>query len=1128
MKIFISYIAMAAVLASGPFIIAEKSLSFAAGVQDEEKAEEKKSKKWDTTKARGETRQISFETDEGTFMSVDVSPDGQWLVFDMLASVYRMPIGGGEAENLTADSGVAVNYHPKFSPDGKSIAFISDRKGQDNLWVMDADGSNPRQVNQDLKARHYQPEWSADSQYLYVRFRGLPAPGAPRKSGLYMFHNQGGKGLEMVGSKQSGASWPTASVDGKYLYFQVRAVQRGPRDALKGNMQIRRLNIETGKIMAISKGVNAQQSRASSGGAAAPEVSPDGRYVAFIRRIPDGTISYKGRKFGPRTALWLRDQQTGAERIIMDPVEQDMIEGMKTLRILPGYSFTPDGKSIVISQGGKFRKLDIASGDVTIIPFNAKVDRTISGQAYKKSAITDGPFEAKMLRWYAGSPDGKSVAFQAAGKIWLQGKDKDGNDTDPKRLTNDNFKGGEFAPAWSPDGRWLAFTAWDDTGRGSLWKVRSNGRGLRKLNTNIGEYIHPDWSADGNTIVVARGANVTARGRSMAANPWWEIVSISATGKNETVIGRIDKEGRFGGSRSQLPRPHFGPDGRVFYLAAAPTKTGGGVKPTAQLESVSLNDTGEAPRVHASFAYSDEAAISPDGSQLAFLEGDNIYLTPFPYGRTAKKSPFIRTGKGSKLPVKQLTKTGGLYPNWRDGNVLEYGSAKTYFAHDVTNDDKDYSASVTTLSLTLPRAIPTGRVAFTNARIITMRGTEVLENATIVVKGARIDCLGKCDTSSAAKVVDATGKTIIPGFVDMHAHHFREYQGMLPNKGFENAIYMAYGVTTTLDNSMWSQNVFSAAEMVKAGTMLGPRTFSTGDPLYNSASPRQNLITSYDVAEENIKRLKSWGAVSIKQYLQPRRNQRQWISDVARKEGLMVTSEGSDLAYNMGMIMDGQTAFEHPMSYMPMYSDMAKFFGKAKAVYSPTFIVGGSGAWNEEYFWNESSVWSQEKQRRWMPWRQLVNTIRPIKRADTDYSFPLVAQGMADIIAEGGYGSIGSHGQQHGIGSHWEIWMAAAGTGNHGALDVATRQGAYFLGVEDDLGSLEAGKLADLLVLNSNPIDNIRNTMDLNMVMKGGVLYNSDTLDQVWPKAEPFGPYYWVDEEIYRTGDIPVDNYDKK
>lgn len=1104
-------------------------------------AEDQTEDKWDTTLARGETRNISFTTDEGTFMSVDVSPDGQWLVFDLLAHVYRMQITGGEAESLTQDSGVATNYHPSYSPDGKSIVFISDRGGQSNIWVMDADGGNPRAVVTDLNARFIDPVWSADGTYIYVRKQGLPKRGTQPSAGIWMFHKDGGKGIELVGRDENSPTWPSPSADGDWLYFQKRgygAVTWGQWSVLEGDRQISRLNLETGEVFAVSHGTNQQQSRFSSGGAAAPEISPNGRYVAFIRRMPDGTMSYKGHKFGPRTALWLRDMETGSERLLMDPVEQDMSEGMKTLRVFPGYSFTPDSQSIILSQGGKFRRVDVATGEVSTIPFTAKVERTISEQTVANFRITDDPFQSKFMRWMVASPDGKRLAFQAVGKIWVQ----DLPNGTPKRLTPDSFEPFEYAPSWSPDGKTLAFTSWDDVERGHVWTIRASGGRPKQITSRASEYINPDWSADGKTLAVARSADANARGREVTHNPYWDIVTIPAKGGETTLVGRIDFSTNFGRGRSQLPKPSWGPDNRIFFLQGVAEQSwgvaeehfslhesgeagGDGPQAYSQLVSVSTVPTLDPPRIHARFDFSDEAVVAPDGQHVAFLEGDNIYVAPLPYRQDSANPVLLSKTKGAgALPVKQLSARGGLLPHWRTNTVVEFGSGNTYYAHDLSSE----STTEIPVTLSVERRIPEGSIAFTNARIITMRDREVLEGATLVAEGSRITCVGTCDTSGVDRVIDASGKTLIPGFVDMHAHHFRDYRGIIPARGYETAIYTAYGVTTALDNAVAAHNVFSAAELIDAGKVIGPRTYSAGGPLYNRDGARENLITSYKVAEDAVMRLKSWGAVSAKQYLQPRRDQRQWISDVARREGLMVTSEGSDLAYNLGMIMDGQTGFEHPMSYMPLYSDAAKFFGQAKAVYSPTYVVGGPAAWNEEYFWGESELWKDAKQRKWLPWRQLVpNTRRPIKRPDTDYSFPLIAQGMADIIAEGGYGAIGSHGQQHGIGSHWETWMVASAMGPHGALEVATKHGAYFVGALDDIGSLEVGKLADVVMLNSNPLENIRNTLDIDHVMQGGVLYNADTLDEVWPNAKPFGPKPWDTHEIYRGDDRPVSFHEK-
>ena len=307
--------------------------------------------------------------------------------------------------------------------------------------------------------------------------------------------------------------------------------------------------------------------------------------------------------------------------------------------------------------------------------------------------------------------------------------------------------------------------------------------------------------------------------------------------------------------------------------------------------------------------------------------------------------------------------------------------------------------------------------------------------------------------------------------------------------------------------------------------MIGPRTFSTGDPINRGNDSHWSEITDYATAEHEIVRLKSYGAITLKQYLQPRRDQRQWIVDIARKQGLLVTSEGDSLEYNVGTTLDGQTGWEHALSYAPLYADASTFFGMAHIAYSPTIIVGGAGPWNEDFLFQSSDLWKDKKLTRWTPWLELLpHTRRRTLRPETDYSFPLIAQGLADVIAAGGHGAIGAHGQQHGIGSQWEIWLESSALGPMGALEVASQGGAWFLGMQQDLGSIEVGKLADLIVLNSNPLENIRNTADIHFVIKGGRVYDGMTLDQVWPDKEPFGEPYWADTHASRSDDRSLDH----
>lgn len=1071
---------------------------------------------WDVTKPRGKTREIDFVTSEGTWTQVDISPDGAWVVFDLLGHIYRMPSTGGTAECLTQESGIAINNQPRISPDGKSIAFISDRKGQMNLWVMDADGKNPHPVALDPTVVMRSPVWTADGQFIII----LKTVGLINRS-LQMYHRNGGTGIEIVkGEIGRMPSRPTTSADGRYVYYDVYTGRPtgfwGQEDVLKGSVQLHRYDLKTGEVRAVTAGEAQQQDRATSGGAYAAEPSPDGKYLSFVRRVPGGTVSYKGQKFGPRSSLWIRDLSSGAERLLMDPVEQDLAEeSIPVNGSYPGYRWAPDGKSIVLHQGGKIRRVDVQTGQVSTIPFQARVHRTMSEQAWVKNKISDGPVDVRFIRWFTASPDGKAVAFQALGRIWVM----DLPNGAPKRLTPSSFGPFEFQPAWSPDGRTIAFTTWDDAHRGALWQISASGGEPERLTRVEGEFANPAWTPDGQTIVVARGAGATARAMTLSRNPFWEIVSLPASGGEETAIVQVNSDGS-----NQIVRPSVGNDGRIYFFESKAFGPGDGLRPNAGIEVASVRRDGSDRKSHVRINNADDAMVSPDGKWVAFAQGMDVFLAPLPVLGTGGAVPQISKNGGS-MPATRLSSEGGMYPRWRGSDVVDFGSANRFFAHHLSSGKTD----TTSVKLSAPRDLPAGSIALTGARIITLDHRRVINSGTVVIKGGRIACVGSCSTAGVDHVVNASGKTIIPGWIDMHAHHHREHAGMMPAHNFETAVFLAYGVTTTLDPSTWSPEAFPSAELIETGQMVGPRVFSVAEAVTAGDAAGTNDITSLDVALKEAARRKSWGAMSLKQYLQPTRQQRQWVVEAGRELGIRVTAEGSmDMTHKLGMVMDGHTGGEHATVQAPLYSDFINFLAKARYVYSYTPLVSGFGPWNEEYFWQESPIWKDFKQARWIPWRQLIpHTRRFIMRPETDYSKDIMAQSIADLIAAGGYGAVGSHGQQLGLGSHWDVWIAAKAAGNMAALEMASMHGAIFLGLEDDLGSISVGKLADLMVLNGNPLDNIRNTADIRYVMKAGTLYDALSLDELWPKVQKYGDYYWYVPEMYQMNDKPVTTWDK-
>ncbi|MEE8478329.1 MAG: amidohydrolase family protein, partial [Gemmatimonadales bacterium] len=425
---------------------------------------------------------------------------------------------------------------------------------------------------------------------------------------------------------------------------------------------------------------------------------------------------------------------------------------------------------------------------------------------------------------------------------------------------------------------------------------------------------------------------------------------------------------------------------------------------------------------------------------------------------------------------------------------------------------------------------------------------QVIENGTVLVTGSRIACVGSCDASRADRVVDLSGKTVMPGIMDMHMHFGRPSGGFIPPQSWEIARYLAYGTTAGREPADWPEHNVPLKELIDAGRVVGPRTFVVGGIMNSWSFGGYDLVqllrgdvainrsTFHDIpdlatARDEIDRIIRWvgEGVALKNYYQGARDRRQWLVHAARERGITVTAEDDDLYYNLGYVMDGNAGFEHGIRNLPVLKDAATFLGQAGVVYSATMSAGTGQQRGKEYWLQVLDVWKDPKARLWQPWQAFIPAQRRrVKRPLTDYRYPLYAQGIADVIAEGGYGAIGSHGEIAGPASHYEVWMHAAAMSPMQALEVATRHAAYFLGAEQDLGSIEVGKLADLIVLNQNPLDDIRNTLDLAYVMKGGRLYEDDTLNEIWPESRPYGPRPWVNEGMLRMDERSIDYHDKK
>ncbi|MEX2399950.1 MAG: amidohydrolase family protein [Rhodothermales bacterium] len=1033
---------------------------------------------WDVNAAHGPADTVRFTTDEGTWMNLTVSPDGETIAFDLLGDIYTLPITGGRAQRIT--SGPAFDVQPAFSPDGTRLAFTSDRGGGDNIWVIDVDGTDARQISKESFRLPNGPAWTPDGQYLLARkhFTSRRSLGAGE---VWMYHISGGSGLQITernNDQQDQGNEIAVSPDGRYVYFsedltpgETFEYNKDPNPGIYG---IRRLDRETGKLQNLITG---------AGGAARPTPSPDGESIAFVRRVRGKSV------------LYLYDIASGTARPLYDGLDRDQQEVWAIFGVYPSMDWTPDSKSIVFWAGGKIHRIDVATTDVAEIPFEADVEQTITEAIRFPVEVHPERFTAKMITNAVTSPDGRTLVFHAVGRLWKK-RLPDGTPT-PLTQQTEHF---EYDAHFSPDGGTLVYTTWDDEELSTIRTIRLDGTGARRLTTRKGYYHEPRFSPEGDKIVFRRADGNILLGTAHGTEPglYW----ISTTDPTEMHKIRDDgQDARF---------DHTGE--RIYF------QQGGGLEKTYR--SVRLDGGDE--RTHFTMKYADAVVPSPDGRWVAFTELFNAYVMPFP--RTGRTVELDKDQTG--VPVKQVTRDAGTDLHWSaDSESLHWMIGPEYFSRDlretfafVEGAPDELPAIDTTgvaIGLFVDADEPEGTIALTGGRVVTMNGNEVIDRGTVLIRGNRIAAVGterEVTIPSGAHVVDVSNKTVLPGLVDAHAHASHFYSGPTPQQNWPYYANLAYGVTTMHDPSANSEFVFRLSELQKAGRITAPRVFSTGTILYGADGDFKAVVDSLPDAMSHLRRMKAVGAFSVKSYNQPRRDQRQQILAAARELEMMVVPEGgSTFFHNITQIVDGHTGIEHNLPVAPLYHDVIELWKHTEVGYTPTLVVNYGGP-NGEYWWYEKTdVWAKERLLQFVP-RPLVDarSRRVTAIPDEEYQHLDVAAQTKKLVDQGNLVQIGSHGQLQGLAAHWELWtFEQGGMTPHEALRSASLHGARYLGLDGAIGSLEEGKLADLFVVDGNPLEDIRRTEHVSLVMVNGRLFDAETMDQIGNHPSEREPFYW-------------------
>ncbi len=1140
---------------------------------------------WDVSEPPGERwgwTIAPIDVDEGTWLSLDVSPDGRLIAFDLLGDIYLLPIEGGEATCIA--EGIQWDMQPTFSPCGERIAFVSDRtgsngKGGDNIWTMRLDGSDLRQVTRETFRLLTQPAWAPDGSSIVARkhFTSRRSLGAGE---MWLYHPAGATdGLQLTNrpTDQKDVGEPVFSPCGRYLYFSLDATPgqsfEYDKDSTAGIYAIDRLDLERGETIRLVAG---------PGGACRPTPSPDGAQLAFVRRV-----DYQ-------TTLFVMDLASGRARPIYGALERDNQETWAIHGVYPRMAWTPDGRSIVLWAAGKIRRIDVESGEAAVIPFRVRGERRIAEALRVPVEVAPERFPVRMLRDVRVAPTGDRVVFQALGHLYVAGLDADEAGepviaSPPRRLTTatDEF---EFFPAWSRDGRSIAYVAWNDERLGSVKLVSAEGGEGRALTTEPGHYADPAFTPDGSRVVFGKRTGGYLTSPLHGRDPGLYVVSAA----NALAADGAKAAPRLVSRRGT--RPQFGADGERVYLTL---REGGRDSDNTQLISVPLDGAvvgvpGE-ERTHMRSDWATEFTVAPDGRSVAFVERFRVHAAPLlAAGRTieigpgARNVPVVALGElagesihfsgdgkrlhwslGAELFTAQvetaLSEIGRPAPKpapaETDGTAAAIASADQ---QDAPTEDAASAPSMKRQPARLhvgfdaeqdvPRSAEGAPsvIALLNGRILTMeddardsaaggaaeqdergrRAGRIIDNGTIVVVGNRIAAIGpagEIEIPAAALRVDLGGATVLPGFVDVHAHGAQGERGITPQRNWINHASVAFGTTTIHDPSNDTREVFAAAELARTGAILAPRIFSTGTILYGASGAFRAEVDSLEDALFHLARMKAVGAISVKSYNQPRRDQRQQVVEAARRLGMMVVPEGGAVfQHNLTMVVDGHTSVEHTLPVENIYDDVCQLWRSSRTGYTPTLGVAYGGMGGENYWYARTNVWENEHLRRFVP-RFVIDprSRRRIEAPDGDWNH-IKAAGIAarllrcgamperpgdetSAASRAGGPTIGAHGQLAGLAAHWEIWMLVQGGFTpFEALRAATIDGAWYVGLDGDVGSIKPGKLADLIVLSDDPLADIRNTASIAQVMLNGRLYDARDLRQLAPIPAP-GPTFFFE-----------------
>ena len=962
-----------------------------------------------------------------------------WALTLSAVAIAAQTTSGQQQVSLTLREGTSMAA--ALSPDGRTLMI--DLLG--SLWTLPSSGGAARRVTDEfLDAR--QPVWAADNRR--VAFQGYA-------DGVWHIYVMNADGSEMraITSGPFDDREPSWSRDGSRIAFSSDR---------SGNYDVWDVDVATGAVRQLTR---------HPANDFAPAYSPTDARIAFVSEREESrgvwtvnATTGSESSLAPATGAvsapsWSRDGAKVVYNVIAANRSELMLDGRDITGdedVFPFRAQWTSSNELIYTADGKIKKRPIDGGSPTTIEFTAAVSFTRTPYKY---AVRD--FDSRSERAVRGimapviSPDGTQVAFAALGDLWLM---PIGGQA--KRLTDDRFV--EMHPSWSPDGRSLAYSS-DRDGTMDLW-VREVASGTdRKI---AAEATKASWAPRGTEI-----AYITREG------------AIAITGRSAPISQSIRDPGR----------PTWAPEGLIAITTLQPysSRFREGTNQLLLVSTTGAPARRPDPMAHHSIGTRehDGPVWSRDGSKMAFVMEGRLHVMPItPTGETA----------GPPRPVAEEIADS---PSWAaDSRRLLYQTAAGLKLVDVT----DGRVTDVPVALTWRPSIPDARIVVHANRMFDGRAQSLRNNLDIVIRGNRIEQVTehRADLHSG-RVIDAGGDVVMPGLIEMHAHLGKEFGEAL------GRIWLAYGITSVRNPAANAYESLEEKEAVGAGVRRGPRVFSTGGPFdgtrifYSGGVP---LAGDQQLSME-LQKTVQLGYDLIKTYVRLDDRLQKRIIEFAHANGMPVTSHEIYPA-----VASGADGVEHirgtsRRGYSPKvtalnhsYQDVVEMLTASKMTITPTLGIQGAyplalardpSRLDDVRFrtlFPAAVVRTAEQQAKSIPPREFdarAAVLRPARE-----TIRRVVQGGGIVIA-----GTDSPINPYALAYHTELELfAESGLTPFEVLQTATLRAAEALGEGANLGSIEAGKLADLVIVGGDPLADVRNARNVRTVIKNGEIHTLESL----------------------------------